>query len=138
MLKRFFFLLLLCAPAAVPAQNLEPGEWEFTSTTSSPMLPKPQSHTVRQCVKPQDAANPERWMGRPGEKSDCKFTHGKKGEDTVTWEMSCPKTNMHGSGSARIGRDVMESEMQMAGDMQGRKFEMRTRMSGRRLGPCKS
>jgi hypothetical protein len=32
----------------------------------------------------------------------------------------------------------MESEMQMSGDMKGRKFEMRTKMSGRRLGPCKS
>jgi hypothetical protein len=44
---------------------------------------------------------------------------------------------MRGSGTARMGRDTMESEMQMSGDAQGRKFEMRTRMSGRRLGPCK-
>lgn len=130
-------LALACAGAAW-GQGLEPGEWEFSSTTSSPMLPKPQHMTVKQCVKKEDAANPERWMGRQSEKSDCKFTHGKKGMDTVTWEMTCPKSNMRGSGSARIGRDAMESDLQMSGDMQGRKFEMRTKMSGRRLGPCKS
>jgi len=29
----------------------------------------------------------------------------------------------------------MEGEMQMAGENQGRKFEMRTRMTGKRIGP---
>jgi hypothetical protein len=131
-------IALLSFAGAAGAQNLQPGEWEFTSTTTSPMLPKPQSVTVKQCVKPEDAADPERWMGRKNDKSDCTVTHGKKGADTLTWEMSCPKSNMRGSGSARLLRDTMESSMQMSGDMQGRKFEMQTKMSGRRLGPCKS
>lgn len=133
-------MLTACAVAfagAAFAQSLEPGEWEFTSTTSSPMLPKPHSMTVKQCVKKEDADNSERWMGR-NPQSDCKLTQGRKGADTVTWEMSCPKSNMKGSGSARMGRGTMESEMRMSGDMQGRKFEMSTKMSGRRLGPCKS
>ena len=136
MLKRALIVLLFAAPAAV-AQNLEPGEWEFTATTTSPMLPKPQTATVKQCVKKEDADNPERWMGRQGDKGDCKVTHEKKG-DTVTWQTHCPKSNLRGSGTARLGRGALESEMQMSGDMQGRKFEMRTRMTGRRLGPCKS
>jgi hypothetical protein len=77
-------------------------------------------------------------MGRQSPQTDCKFTHGPKSGDTLTWEMSCPKSNMRGSGSARIGRGTMESDMRMSGDMQGRKFEMRTKMTGKRLGPCKS
>jgi hypothetical protein len=137
-MKRAAAIALLAFAGAAGAQSLQPGEWEFTSTTSSPMLPKPQSATVRQCVKDEDASNPERWMGRQNEKGDCKFTHSRRGPDTVAWEMSCPRQNMRGSGTARMGRDSMESEMQMSGDAQGRKFEMRTRMSGRRLGPCKS
>ena len=138
MQKLLLAVMLLAAPACLLAQGLEPGEWEFSSTTSSAMLPKPQSTTMKQCVKQEDAGNPERWMGRQNEKSDCKFTHRRKGADTMTWEMSCPKSNMRGSGSARIGRNNMESDMQVSGDMRGRKFEMRTKMSGRRLGPCKS
>ena len=138
MLKRLFAVMLAAAPAATLGQALEPGEWEFTATTSSPMLPQPQTMTTKQCVKKEDADNPERWMGRQAEKNDCKVTQGKKGTDTLTWEMDCPKSNMRGSGSARIAGGTMESEMQMSGDMQGRKFQLHTKMSGRRLGPCKS
>ncbi|HEX6267716.1 MAG TPA: DUF3617 family protein [Burkholderiales bacterium] len=130
--------LLFAASASLHAQGLEPGEWEFTYTTRSPMLPKPHSSTLRHCVKPEDAGNPESWMGRQSPQTDCRFTHGPKSGDTLTWEMSCPKSNMRGSGSARIGRGTMESDMRMSGDMQGRKFEMRTKMTGKRLGPCKS
>jgi len=137
-MRRLICVLLLAAPVPALAQAIEPGEWEFTSTTNSPMLPKPQTVVVKQCVKPEDARNPERWMGRQDGKSDCEFTHGKKGPDTVTWEMSCPKSNMRGSGSARIGRGTLQSEMHMSGEMRGQRFEMRTQMSGRRLGPCKS
>jgi hypothetical protein len=134
-------LLMACALAfagAGFAQSLEPGEWEFTSTTRSPMLPKAHSATVKQCVTKEDADNPERWMGRQNPQSDCKITQGRQGADTVTWEMHCPKSNMRSSGSARIGAGTMESEMHMAGEVQGRKFDLRTQMSGRRLGPCKS
>ncbi|MGH8740551.1 MAG: DUF3617 domain-containing protein [Burkholderiales bacterium] len=138
MLRAALTAIAVLLAGAASGQGLEPGEWEFTSTTSSPALPKPHSATVKQCVKQEDAANPERWLGQQKQKTDCKFTHGKKGADTVTWEMSCPKSNMRGYGSARTGRGTMESEMHMSGEMQGRKFEMQTKMSGRRLGPCKS
>ena len=36
------------------------------------------------------------------------------------------------------GGTTLESDMRMTGDLRGRKLEMRTRMSGKRLGPCKS
>ena len=137
-MRRLLAAFLLAAPAAVLAQALEPGEWEFNSTTSSPVFPKPQTLSVKQCVKKEDADNPERWMGRQDGKSDCKVTHGRKGPDTVTWEMVCAKSNMRGSGSARIGRGTLESNMQISGEARGQKFEMRTQMTGRRLGPCKS
>ncbi|HEX2199462.1 MAG TPA: DUF3617 family protein [Burkholderiales bacterium] len=118
-MRRLLAALLVAAPASALAQALEPGEWEFTSTTRSPMLPKPQSVNMKQCVKEEDAGNPERWMGRQDGKSDCTFTHGKKGPDTLTWEMSCPKSNMRGSGSARIGAGTLDSDMQLSGEMRG-------------------
>ncbi len=137
-MRRLLAALLVAAPTCLLAQALEPGEWEFTATTRSPMLPKPHSVTTKQCVKKEDADNPERWMGRQDGKSDCQFTHGKKGPDTVTWEMNCPKSNMRGSGSARLGAGTVASDMHLSGEMRGQKFDMRTQMTGRRLGPCKS
>ena len=129
-------LLALCAPAF--GQSLEPGEWEFTSSSSSPLLPKPQTATVRQCVKKEDADNPERWMGQQAKKNDCTFTPGKKTADSISWEMHCPKSNMRGSGTAKVGSGTVESDMRMTGEVQGRKFEIATRMTGKRLGPCKT
>ena len=136
--KRIVAALLCAIPASLPAQSLEPGEWEFNSTTSSPSLSKPHSLTIKQCVKKEDADNPERWMGRQAEKRDCKFTQQKSGADTISWQVSCPKSSMRGSGTARIDGRSLESDMQMSGNVHGRSFEMRTRMTGRRLGPCKS
>ena len=131
-----FALVVFSAPAF--GQSLEPGEWEFTSTMTSPMIPKPQTGTFRHCIKKEDADNPERWMGQQNQQSDCKVKVTKKSADGVSWEMSCPKSNMTGTGTARIGRGTMQSEMSMSGDMQGRKFEMNTKMSGKRLGACKT
>jgi hypothetical protein len=139
MCRLLLSVLLAVAPPALLAQGLEPGEWEFSSTTTSPMLPKPHSSTLRHCVKKEDAEKPERWMGQKSpQSSDCKFSYGQKSGRTMSWQVSCPKSNMRGSGNARVGRGSMESDMSMSGEMRGRRFEMRTRMTGRRLGPCKS
>ena len=128
------------ALASAPAlgAGLDPGEWEFTSVSTSRLFPKPQTATFKRCIKKEDAEDPDRWMGKPGEQSDCKLTPGKKTADTYSWQMECPKANMRGTGSARMSRTTMEGETHMTGEVQGQKFELRTNMTGRRLGPCKS
>jgi hypothetical protein len=140
-MKRLFSLFagaVLCAiSTAATAQQIEPGEWQFNSTMTSPMFPKPQVTSITQCVKPQDAGDPGKWMSRQGE-SDCKITPGARSGDSYSWEMSCPKSGMRGKGSMKGGKDSFTSDMQMAGEMKGQKFEMRTQTTGKRLGPCKS
>ncbi len=139
------FLSLLLFPlfllSAIPAigQTLEPGEWEFNAVTRSPLLPSAQTRVFKRCVTQEDAQNPERWMARQNEKGDCKLTPGEKTADSMRWEMSCPKTNMRGTGIARVtGPGTLESEMKMTSEFQGRRIELNTRTTGRRLGPCKS
>jgi hypothetical protein len=116
---------------------LEPGEWEFTSVSSSALFPKPQTSTFKRCIKKEEAADPERWMSNPGEKSDCKLTPTTKTPDTYAWTMECPTANMRGSGSARMSGSRLEGETHMTGEAQGRKFDVRTKVTGRRIGPCK-
>ena len=145
MLKRSAGTALIAFAALMPAwappaaaQSLEPGEWEFNSSTTARLLPKPQENTFKRCITKEDADNPERWLGRQSAKNDCSFTPGEKAGDTINWRMSCPKTGMEGTGTAKVGSGTLESDMKMHGEIQGRKFELTTRLTGRRLGPCAS
>jgi len=128
-------LILVWPPAY--AQELDPGEWEFTSTSTSQLFSGPQTIRFRRCIRQEDAANPDQWMGKPDPTGDCKLTPLKKTADTYAWGMECPKANMRGTGTARMSRATMEGESSMSGEVQGRKFELRTKVTGKRLGPCK-
>ena len=140
-MKPKLLLLPLLFASTVPSwgQSLEPGEWEFNAVTSSPLFPKGQTMVFKRCVTAKDAASPERWMARQNEKNDCKLTPGEKTPTSMRWQMVCPRTNMRGNGIARItGPGVVESELQMTGEIQGQRFNLNTRTTGRRVGPCKS
>jgi hypothetical protein len=130
---------VLCASTPLFAQSLEPGEWEFNAVTSSPLFPGGQSMLFRRCVTKEDADNPERWMARQNQTGECKLTPGERTPSSMKWEMTCPKTNMRGSGVAWItGPGTVESELRMTSEFQGHRIQMNTRTSGRRLGPCKT
>jgi len=137
-LLRIFIAALSAFSVNAVAQQMEPGEWQFDTTMTSPMMPKPQVSTFTRCVNPEEAADPSKMMGKQRQQSDCRMTPGKKSSDTYTWEMSCPKSGMKGTGTARYGRGTLESEMRITGETQGRKLDMTTKTSGKRLGPCKS
>jgi hypothetical protein len=131
-------LLALSMPCGMAlAAEIDPGEWEFTSVSTSRLFPGPQNATFRRCIKKEEAANPDRWMSDPGGQGDCKLTPGAKSENSYSWRMECPKANMRGTGTARMTRATMEGETVMNGEVQGQKFELRTKVTGKRLGPCK-
>ena len=137
-MRRPLLALTVCAAThAGAATELEPGEWEFTSVSTSRLFPGPQNASFRRCIKEEEAANPDRWMAQPSEQGDCKVIPGAKSADTYTWTMECPKAKMRGTGSARVSRVSMEGETHMTGEVQGQKFELRTKVTGKRLGPCK-
>ena len=139
MLKRWITAVVLggCAPAF--AASMQPGEWQINAITTSPLFATPQNSTFRYCVRPEDAEDPERWMARESEKGECRLTPKERTPSSMTWDMSCPKTNMRGSGVARVtAPGAMEGEMKLSGNFQGYAVQMNTRMSGKRLGPCKS
>ena len=129
---------LLCSSAGPAlAAGIEPGEWEFTSTSVSALFPAPQIATFRRCIPPEEAANPDRWMSDPGKQSDCKLTPRSKTANTYSWQMECPSAKMRGTGTARMTASTMDGETVMNGEVQGQKFELRTKVTGKRVGPCK-
>ena len=138
MQKAALTLVLAFASLCAHAQALEPGEWQFNSTVASPMMQGVQSSQFVRCIRKEEADKPESWMGsKDPNQSDCKVVTTRKTADTVSWEINCQKSNMKGSGTARLGKGTLESEQKMTGEMQGRSFEMNIKTNARRLGACK-
>jgi len=133
-----FALLAASSFAASAQQGMQPGEWELTTTITSPMMPQPQTATVKHCIQQEDVADPSRWMGGKPPGSDCSLTPLERDASGATWEMACPSSGFKGRGRARFAAGMLDSEMQMSGMQEGKKFELQTRTRGRRLGPCKS
>ena len=129
--------VLAAASLSAAAQSMEPGEWQFVTTMTSPMMPKPQTSTITQCVSKQEADDPTRFTAKE-EASDCVVTPGVRTASSYTWTVSCPKQGMSGKGSARFSRGTVESDVQVTMEGQGQKMDMRTTMSGRHVGPCRT
>lgn len=129
-------LLVTFCGAAVAAQGMEPGEWQISTTMSTPMMQGAQTMTSTQCITPEQARDPGSAMGGDRQ-GDCKMVSSEHSGDAYTWEMRCEQSGMSGKGSMRFGPGTMESEMRMSGTMGGAKMEMLSKMSGKRLGPCK-
>ena len=138
-MRNFALAALLLLPTAAFSQGLEPGEWEFSASTSSPLVTGAQNTVFKRCIRKEDAENPERWMARQSEAGPCQLKPLEHTADSMKWEVSCPKTNSRGSGVARLtGPGTVESELQMTTEIQGYRIQTNTRTTGRRLGPCKS
>ena len=138
MIRPLAFTLLAAASLGATAQGMEPGEWELTTTITSPMMQKPQTATVKRCIRQAELDDPARWMGGAPPGSDCKLTPGERDARGATWQMTCPSQGLEGKGRARFNEGMLDSEMQMSGMQDGKKFELSTRTRGRRLGPCRS
>ena len=127
--------MVALAALAAQAQQMEAGEWEFTNTMSSPMLPQPQTMTMKRCLTTKEVSDPAGWQPRP--ESDCKVTPKGRSGDSVSWDIACPKSGMNGSGTARLTGATVESETKMTMSGQGQSVQMTTKTKGRRVGPCK-
>jgi Protein of unknown function (DUF3617) len=133
----FLCIAALCLPLAAGAQSMQPGEWEISSSVSSPMLPKPQSATVTRCVSKEDAADPARLTAGPSTQG-CTVTPGARAAGSFKWAIACPAQGVTGTGVVHYTDKSMDSEIHMAVDMEGKKTDMFTKVSGRYLGPCKA
>ena len=100
-------LLVLLAAIGLPAaaQTMEPGEWQFTSTLSSSVMPQPQTSVSTQCVSKEDAQDPTRFSGADQAK-DCKVTPGARSSDSYSWTVSCPEQGLTGDGKVRFARGI--------------------------------
>jgi hypothetical protein len=133
------FAVLAAASLQASAQNMQPGQWQFTTTMTSPMMQQPQIGNVSKCVSKAEADDPASYMGGDNA-AGCDITRGESAPGSYSWTIACRKQGVSGTGKAWYGPDKIESEIRMTVALQegGQKIEMTNRTLGRYLGPCKA
>jgi hypothetical protein len=128
--------ILLSLPLAAFAQ-VEPGNWELT-VTSELQGRKIGPLSRSQCFSEADTKDPGRVLGAGG---SCQFSNRQQSGGVYTFDVKCGgPLPMSGKGRIRQERSSFEGELDLAVDAgesgSGSGIDMRTRVSGRRLGPC--
>src|SRR5688572_32924922 len=98
------------------------------------MFPKPETRTEAHCMKQGEVDDPNRWLGQMG--ADGTVTPTKQGADHYSWPVACPQNGVRGSANMRWTRPTLAVERALASEMGGQEVEMRSKVSGRRLGRC--
>ncbi|AKS43306.1 DUF3617 domain-containing protein [Wenzhouxiangella marina] len=129
----------LALSAAADAPNIEPGNWEHTSTvTFVSEFPIPeQSDTSTSCITAEDVAEGQAFMDEPME--GCTITNRDVRADGMDYSMSCEQgegMTMTMEASMQFNGDSMEGTIR--GEMQSPMgpMQMNVTMSGRRIGDC--
>ncbi len=128
------FTVLLPATDAI-AIKIEPGKWEFTSTTQMPMLPEPQTHRKEECVT-EGERKPDEFIK---DMQDCDVTDVKSNDTTMAWTVNCADQAHQMKGTALItsSGNALEGTMRMEMSVPGHPaMTMDMKWQGKRLGAC--
>ena len=136
-LYRKLMVLALGLPFTAAAQ-VQPGNWELTVTSQMQGMDKPIGPLSKtQCFTEADTRDPGRVLGTGG---GCQFSNRRESGDAYTFDVKCGGAlPMSGTGRLRQGPDAFEGDLDLAVDSGaggGANLGMRTKVSGRRLGPC--
>ena len=129
---------VLTISAGILAQNQprRDGDWEIKVEMQMPGMPMNMpAQTLRQCVTPQDVADPQKSVppsGRGRGQNDCKVSDYKTDGNKTTWSVSCPSEGMTGTGEFIYAENSYTGTMKMTAG--GR--DMTMKYTGKRLGDC--
>ena len=140
-MRMFLIALAVAVPAAAPAQLMQPGQWEITSTITSIKgnLPpsvmasmKGRPNVIRQCITPAQAAQGPRdiMKARP----DCKFDKFTMSGGKYASQMQCKDMRVSATGNYTPVSMAATATMVMTGQMA---LTMTSNTKGRRIGACK-
>ncbi len=111
--------------------NMNPGMWEWTAEMDIPNMPKNMSTSVsRKCLTKDDLVPDQ---NKKDQKCDIKDLNTSK--DSVTWSMTCntPQGSVDSTGKMFYHGDTANGEVKV----QAQGMMMSSKMSGKRVGPCK-
>ena len=122
-------------PGSAHALKLDPGEWEFTTTSHAPMAPEPRVETKSECIVDGNRGADEFLAGM----DECEVTDLVDTESTMSYKISCPRGEMSLEGAAVMKTDgkTVNGDMKMSMSMVGREMTMKMNWAGKRKGACK-
>lgn len=127
---------LLATMASAQGPLVEPGEWEFTSTTNAALLPEPIVQTEKRCITDADF-DPLKLVVRD---HGCRITERSLSGRTLEWKMECPNTlgvaSFQGEGELTSYGNRLEGRSSMGTRVEDSAIEVETKWKGRLVGAC--
>ena len=121
----FLFFAGLC----LAAPNMEDGLWEITTTVNTPGMGsksfKNTSCLTKEKAVPQTA------------ESGCTVNDVKAQGNTVTWTVVCKEGMSTSTGKVTYTGSTMDGIVETTVKAGGQTMTMKSRMKGKRIGPCK-
>jgi hypothetical protein len=144
------FLLAAAAAAIIPTLHvvplraegprLEPGKWEFTTTSDVPMRKEPKVTTTTKCITKEDAEKDP--LAEMVEEGKCTVLSREIDGDAIDFEIECEGSmGMSSRGKGHFQADgttasgTMEMSMKMPG-FGGSGMKMTQKWEGKRIGDC--
>ena len=131
--------LLLPTAAMADSFTMNPGKWEFTTSMTMPMFPKPQITTTTDCITEEEATkDPISDLVNDG---NCRILNRKKKGNRLSFEMECRNegTTSRGKGhfisKGNSASGSMEMTIKMP-QMPAGTMTMKTSWQGKRIGAC--
>jgi Protein of unknown function (DUF3617) len=140
---RPWLLAALLAPVVAAADNIQPGNWEFTVDVHAQGLgafqPKPGPITQTRCISAEEAANPAKVLGDAGARGECQFSNQRDTGSEFTFDVQCTgRIPVRGSGTMHYTAQTLDGDLNLNSDAQDLNFKTRSHVSARRIGPCSS
>jgi len=128
------------AVAAVPptAGSFRDGLWEMTIRTDVPGVKSMPPMVLKRCISAKEIQDLQAKATKPPGSDQCKVLEQTSTGATLSWKLECTgKVNMKGQGAVTATGDTysMTSTMVMTSP-EGKPIEIKSSMTGKRLGNC--
>jgi len=124
--------VLIGAVAQGEGMKIQPGEWQFSSVTTPPVMGPPR--TEKRCIEHGEVEPGDFTQGL----QNCEVSEPAVDAKTMSWKLTC--SNPHGQmkGSARFSStgDRVQGTIEMNMTMGAHTMTVKVDSKGKRLGDC--
>ncbi len=127
-------LAAVSAPRRADAIEIDPGKWQFTTTSQAPMVPTPRVETDTECI--EDGTRSAKDFMQ--DNKDCTISDVVDTDTVLSYKVTCPNGPMvmKGVSNFKSTGSTMSGIMRMSMSMNGQEMTMDVKWEGKRLGPC--